>query len=369
MTINRLCPKCKHEISLGQPSCPGCGAKLKWRTPHSGIRTIPTGAAGGSEIPPRSVQKPVAAPKTTGQVDIEVCSMEKPPALQSAKDQMTKPAIAPKESSLQPETINKSGGASSKDGAPSVNAKRQGQERPETTAVTHNVPADVRFLRFFSSYCLIALWAVLVIALIVFFVPVGQKMEYSSYYYGERSSSTVTLFHHLKFFLSFLGEGDGLDIRYWIAVAVNCVTLFAWSVYAKSVANEAANHSHILDLATRKPGASSGWLKTFSFVWKGLGILVGIASVVAAIKCLDLDLSPLFAVVLCLCCLLFCGTLAVFCWGMGCIFAMQAWSEGAAKVIVWIASEHFGNSDGADSVLHSRLVSPERAGHFSHLMK
>lgn len=45
---SNTCPKCKHEISPLDKSCPGCGATLHWGAPKRPANMAPTTARGAS---------------------------------------------------------------------------------------------------------------------------------------------------------------------------------------------------------------------------------------------------------------------------------------------------------------------------------
>lgn len=225
------------------------------------------------------------------------------------------------------------------------------------------LPKDAIFLRFFSRFCLVAMGVVFVVALIVFFVPIER-----SYGWYERRYVTVTIFDSIKSVLSIFGEGDGLELRYWIAVAVNCLTLFAWSVYAKSVTNAAASHSQILAVTNRKAGASLGKLGVCASVWRVAGVIMGLISIVAAIKSFNLDLTTSVAIALCLCSLILGGTLAVFCWGLESIFAMQAWNEAAAQAIAgWVVMKSNATSEETISTRSTHVTANQRDEHLAHV--
>ena len=79
--------------------------------------------------------------------------------------------------------------------------------------------------------------------------------------------------------------------------------------------------------------AGSSGVCRYGVVFKILGILIGIASLVGAVVscCNDLDVAE--ALTLCLLSLIFGGTAAIFLWALGSLFALQSWNEGAAKEI------------------------------------
>jgi len=162
--LKRLCPKCKHEIALGNPTCPGCGAPLHWGSRPSGSASVKH--AKGSE----------------------------------GTFSQKKPLL---------------------------------QELP-----------DKRYLDFFSTFCRVVLIAFFLAALLVFYVKIPSEWIHGGLR-GWGEPEYVRLFDVFEFFDSVFGEGN-LAVRYWFAVLASCTWILAEGLYAKSVAETVWENTNIL---------------------------------------------------------------------------------------------------------------------------